>query len=104
MGSEGLHLHEPRARLSSRRRLARLREIEPDKRIVLTFAWEGGRDQPGVDTLVTVTFTEKDGRTIQSFHQAPFIHIEGRDSHIQGWNSAFDKEQAYTQGLYRGPS
>lgn len=44
------------------------------------------------------------GRTIQSFHQAPFIHVEGRDSHIEGWNSAVDKQQAYTQRLYRGPS
>jgi len=26
--------------------------------------------RPAGDTLVTVTFTEKDGRTIQSFHQA----------------------------------
>jgi len=60
--------------------------------------------RPAGDTLVTVTFTEKDGRTIQSFHQAPFIHVEGRDSHIEGWNSAFEKEQAYAEGLYRGPS
>src|SRR5687768_9276018 len=27
------------------------REIEKDRRIVYTFAWEDGRDQPGIETL-----------------------------------------------------
>jgi len=27
-----------------------------------------------------------------------------REHMIKGWNSAFDKEQAYAQGLYRGGS
>ncbi len=71
------------------------REISRNERLVFTFAWEDGRDQPGVDTLVTVTFEEKDGKTLQSFHQAPFIHREGRDRHIRGWNSIVDKEQDY---------
>ena len=75
------------------------REIEKDKRIVYTFAWEDGRDQPGVDMLVTVTFAEEAGKTVQSFHQAPFLNVEARDSHIGGWNECFDKEQAYAEGL-----
>ena len=75
------------------------REIERDKRIVYTFAWEDGRDQPGVETLVTVTFTEQEGRTVQNFHQAPFLNLEARDSHIGGWNQCFDKEQAYAEDL-----
>jgi uncharacterized protein YndB with AHSA1/START domain len=79
----------------------RFREIEKDKRIVYTFAWEDGRDQPGVDTLVTVTFAERDGRTVQSFHQAPFLNVEARDSHIGGWNQCFDREQAYAEELAR---
>ncbi len=75
------------------------REIERNKRLVFTFAWEDGRDQPGVDTLVTVTFEEKGGKTLQSFHQAPFIHREGRDSHIRGWNSLLDKQQDYLANM-----
>ena len=78
------------------------REIERGKRIVYTFAWEDGPDQPGVETLVTVTFTEQNGRTVQTFHQAPFIHVEARDSHIGGWNECFDREQAYAEDLARG--
>jgi len=78
------------------------REIERNRRIIFTFAWEDGRDQPGVETLVTVTFAEKDGKTVQSFHQAPFLHVEARDSHIGGWNSCFDQEQAYVERLAKG--
>jgi uncharacterized protein YndB with AHSA1/START domain len=75
------------------------REIEQDRRIVYTFAWEDGPDQPGIETLVTVTFREVDGKTIQSFHQAPFIHVEARDSHISGWSECFEREQAYAERL-----
>jgi len=75
------------------------REIEKDKRIVFTFAWEGGRDQPGVETLVTVTFAEQDGRTVQTFHQVPFRSVESRDSHVGGWNECFDREQVYVERL-----
>lgn len=75
------------------------REIERGTRIVYTFAWEDGRDQPGIETLVTVTFTEQDGKTVQTFHQAPFTRVEARDSHISGWNECFDREQAYAEDL-----
>ena len=78
-----------------------IREIERNRRIVLTFAWEDGRDQPGVETLVTVTFAEKDGRTVQTFHQAPFLNVETRDSHVSGWNECFDREQAYAEAITR---
>lgn len=74
----------------------RFREIERERRIVFTFAWEG-RDRPGIDTLVTVSFAEEDGRTVQSFHQAPFLAVETRDSHIGGWNECFDRETRYVE-------
>jgi uncharacterized protein YndB with AHSA1/START domain len=75
------------------------REIERDRRLIFTFMWEDGRDQPGVDTVVTVLWTEKDGRTVQSFHQAPFLKVESRDSHVGGWTECIDNEQAYLSGL-----
>lgn len=74
------------------------REIEKSRRIVYSFAWEGG-DQPGLDTLITVTFSEEGGKTVQNFHQAPFIDVEARDSHVGGWNECFDREQAYAETL-----
>ncbi len=74
------------------------REITPNERIVFSFAWEDGRDQPGVEQLVTVTFREENGKTVQTFHQGPFLHEEARDGHVGGWNQVFDKELAYLEG------
>lgn len=74
-------------------------EIEPDRRIVMTFRWLHTETEP--ETVVTLTFTAADGATIQTFHQAPFATVEGRDSHIRGWNQAFDTEQAYAEAQAR---
>jgi uncharacterized protein YndB with AHSA1/START domain len=77
----------------------RFREIERDRRIVYTFAWDARDDQPSVETIVTVTFEEKDGKTVQSFRQTPFMTVSARDGHVQGWNSCFNREQAYVENL-----
>jgi uncharacterized protein YndB with AHSA1/START domain len=71
------------------------REIEQDKRLVFTFAWDNDGRSAGVETLVTITFEERDGRTIQTFHQRPFLSVERRDRHVGGWNETFDKQQTY---------
>jgi uncharacterized protein YndB with AHSA1/START domain len=75
------------------------REIEPNKRLVFTFRWDNEGPSAGVETLVTITFAERDGKTVQTFHQAPFISVERRDSHVGGWTSAFDRQQAYAETL-----
>lgn len=77
------------------------REIEKNKRIVYSFAWDCSPDEPGMKTLVTVTFRDEDGKTVQSFHQTPFKSVESRDSHVGGWNESFDREQAYAENLAR---
>ena len=75
-----------------------VREVERDKRIVFTFRWD---KEPGryPETLVTVTFAEKDGKTILAFHQTPFTDVAERDSHIGGWNSLFDKFRVYAENF-----
>jgi uncharacterized protein YndB with AHSA1/START domain len=75
-----------------------VREVEKNKRIVFTFQWDedSGRD---CDTLVTVTFAEKNGNTVQTFHQTPFSSVAIRDSHIGGWNSLFNKQQIYFENI-----
>lgn len=77
-------------------------EIVPSERIVFTFQWEGEADGVGVETLVTVTFSEHDGKTTQVFHQAPFLDADTRDSHIGGWSQCIDKEQAYAEHVAKG--
>jgi uncharacterized protein YndB with AHSA1/START domain len=71
------------------------REIEQGRRLVFTFAWDNDGPSAGIETLVTITFEEHDGKTVQTFHQRPFLSVERRDSHMGGWNQAFDKQQAY---------
>ena len=75
-----------------------IKEVVKNKRIVFTFRWENesGYD---MDTLVTVSFAEKDGMTVQSFHQTPFSTVEIRDSHVGGWNSLFNKQQLYAENI-----
>ena len=94
-----------RAMMASRqfeRKISRMggviREVEKHKRIVFTFAWDenSGRD---MDTIITVTFSEKNGRTTQTFHQTPFSSIEMRDSHVGGWTSLINKQQVYFENL-----
>lgn len=75
-----------------------IREVEKNKRIVFTFQWDEGAGRD-LDTLVTVTFTEKDGKTVQSFHQTPFSTVAVRDSHVGGWNSLFNKQQIYVENF-----
>ena len=74
------------------------REIERDKRIVFTFRWDEGSG-PTHETLITVTFSEENGRTTQTFHQTPFLTVESRDSHIGGWTQFIEKEGAYAERL-----
>jgi uncharacterized protein YndB with AHSA1/START domain len=78
------------------------REIERDRRIVFTFVGEDESGRPSVETLVTVTFSERDGKTVQSFHQTSFPTVESRDSHLGGWDQVFDKQQAYAERLAKG--
>jgi uncharacterized protein YndB with AHSA1/START domain len=70
------------------------REIEHHRRLVFSFAWDSG-PSAGVETLVTITFEERDGKTVQTFHQRPFLNVERRDSHVGGWNQTFDRQLAY---------
>jgi uncharacterized protein YndB with AHSA1/START domain len=71
------------------------REIAKDKRIVFTFTWENHGPSAGAEMLVTITFEEHHGKTVQTFHQRPFLTVERRDSHVDGWNQAFGKLETY---------
>jgi len=75
------------------------REIVRDKRLVFTFIWENEGPSAGIETLVTVTLEARDGKTVQTFHQAPFRDVERRDSHVGGWSEAFDKQAAYAEKI-----
>jgi uncharacterized protein YndB with AHSA1/START domain len=67
------------------------REIIPPERLVFSHCWVDERGTPGPETLVTVTLSERDGRTEMSFHQGIFAAVEARDGHAQGWGSCFER-------------
>ncbi len=75
-----------------------IREVERNKRIIFTFKWDRDGENP-VDTLIAVTFEERNGQTIESFHQTPFVSVAARDSHIGGWNSLINKQQLYVENM-----
>ncbi|MDP3855289.1 SRPBCC domain-containing protein [Phenylobacterium sp.] len=77
------------------------REIERDTRIVFTMAWDLG-PAGEAETVVTVTFAERKGATIQTFHQTPFATVERRDDHVVTLSLLLDRQQAYVESLPRG--
>ena len=70
------------------------REIVEPERIVFTFSWEEEGER-GMETLVTLIFTEHEGKTKLKFRQTPFQSIAERDSHSEGWNECFDRLAAF---------
>ena len=74
------------------------REVVPPERLVFTFAWEAEGER-GIETIVTLTFTEEAGKTRMTLHQAPFLSIGERDGHSEGWNSAFDRLQELVEHM-----
>ncbi|MCC6207056.1 MAG: SRPBCC domain-containing protein [Gammaproteobacteria bacterium] len=66
------------------------REVIRPERLVFTFAWEEPGER-GLETLVTVNFTDRDGKTEMTLRQTPFQSIGERDGHDEGWNSTFDR-------------
>jgi uncharacterized protein YndB with AHSA1/START domain len=69
------------------------REIVRPERLVFTWAWETAhaRGMPGDETIITLTFRERAGKTEMTLRQEGFSVKESRDSHNQGWNGSFDK-------------
>jgi uncharacterized protein YndB with AHSA1/START domain len=75
-------------------------EIRRPERLVFSFAWEQPKGTPGHDTLVTVSFSDRDGKTEMTFHQAIFETVEDRDGHEEGWCSSFDDLLTYLKGIH----
>jgi len=71
-----------------------IREIGPPRRLVYTFKWDADGER-GIDTVVTVEFEEKDGKTLMNFHQSRFESLAERDGHNYGWGSTFDRFDRY---------
>lgn len=63
-------------------------EVEPQRRLVFTWAW---RDTPDETSLITLEFTPAQGGTELAFLQTPFVDQPTRDGHEAGWAGAMDR-------------
>lgn len=67
------------------------REITAPERLVFTHVWMDENGKPGPETVVTVTFIDRSGKTEMNFRQSGFDSVESRDGHGEGWNECFAK-------------
>src|ERR1051326_5208165 len=67
------------------------REIAAPERIAFTFAWEDEAGRAGHEVLVTVTFTERAGKTLLTLHQGVFETAAACDDHRRGWTSCLER-------------
>ena len=65
------------------------REIVENELLVFTHAWETDGVR-GHETVVTVRFSDQDGKTRVEFRQEFFDSIASRDGHAGGWAECFD--------------
>ena len=72
--------------------------IDKPHRLIFTHAWEKNELEPAADTVITITLTEKDGKTTMHFEQVGFANTDSRDSHNAGWSGAFDNMSAMLSG------
>jgi uncharacterized protein YndB with AHSA1/START domain len=66
-------------------------EIVAPARLAYSFAWDDTRARRNHATLVSLSFTERRGKTTMGFRQEVFENVEERDGHRLGWNSSFDR-------------
>ena len=65
-------------------------EIIEGEKLVFTFNDGSENKNPDLDTIVTITFSRSGNQTIMNFNQSVFPTVEFRDSHNDGWASAFE--------------
>jgi uncharacterized protein YndB with AHSA1/START domain len=66
-------------------------EVIAPERLVFTFAWDDANERRGHETLVTLAFVERQGKTTMNFRQEVFETVEERNGHQGGWGSTFDR-------------
>lgn len=66
------------------------REIVEPERLAFTWAWEDDSGATGHETLVTVTFAERAGKTLLRLSHRIFESKKARDAHQQGWVSVLN--------------
>jgi uncharacterized protein YndB with AHSA1/START domain len=69
----------------------RFRTVEPPRRLVLTWRWDGDDEE----TLVTIELSEADGGTALVLTHEGFTADATRDDHRTGWSDCLDRLPAW---------
>lgn len=75
------------------------REVIVPERLVFTHAWEDETGGLSPETVVTITFTDQNGRTLLALHQGHFQTPASRDGHADGWSGSLDCLDRYLSGI-----
>jgi uncharacterized protein YndB with AHSA1/START domain len=67
------------------------REVVEPERLVFTYVSDDPHGIRGHETLVTIDFLDRGGKTLMVFRQAAFESVATRDSHRSGWGSSMDR-------------
>ena len=67
------------------------REIVAPERLVFTMAIDDPESGRHPETVVTVTFAERDGKTELTLRETGFRTVETRDSHVNGWAGCLER-------------
>ena len=68
-------------------------EIKPQERLVMTWRWLGGEEDPNLSQLSFTLRPTAEGVELTLTH-ATLASEESCESHKQGWNGALDKLEA----------
>jgi uncharacterized protein YndB with AHSA1/START domain len=66
-------------------------EVVPPERLIFSFAWDQEDGSKGLETLISITLIEHEGKTTMTFRQSVFDTMARRDSHRGGWSGSFDR-------------
>ena len=69
--------------------------IDRPRKLVMTWCWDG---DPARESLLTLLFTERDGKTELTLRQEGLGTLANRDDHRKGWSGVFGKLEAYLAG------
>lgn len=72
-------------------------EVTPPTRVVMSWRWTGGREDPGESRVEIVLRAIPEGTEL-TFTHAKLHDEESRRSHEQGWTGAFEKLDVYLAG------
>ena len=61
------------------------REVDPPRRLVFSWGWEGHPTVPPGSTMVEITLTPEHGGTVLRLRHLGLPDRESRDQHLEGW-------------------